>query len=132
MKPPPQNVVRSPASAPDAGRIWRRAASPFDQQLLIATVAWMRKLPRAILPIATAHRFPRILNGLARSWNAPRMLDAMFEELLHDERGNRQGFPMEIYSEILQLHSYHFWLQSKRATRRALGKSARTAVTPPT
>ena len=121
------NEVRSNSSAAGAGRIWRQPASPFDKQLLIATVAWMRKLPRPILPIATARRFPRILNRLARSWNAPRMLDDLFEELLHDERGNRAGFPPAIYGEILKLHDYHSWLQRKRAVRRALG-----AATPAT
>jgi len=122
------SVVQANPGAAEADRIWRRSASPFDKQLLIATVAWMRKLPRVILPLATAQRFPRILNRLARSWDAPHMLDGVFKELLHDERGGREGFPPAIYSELLQLHDYHCWLKRKRAARRALARSAQEPV----
>jgi hypothetical protein len=109
--------------APDAGRIWRQVRSPYDDQLLIATVGWMRKLPRAIRPLETARRFPRILNRFAHNWDAPRMLDAFFEELLHDKRGTREGFPPAIYVEILHLRDYHYWLKRKRAARKLLAKA---------
>jgi hypothetical protein len=124
MKPAIPNQARPVRSAANAGRIWRQPVSPYDDQLLIATVGWMRKLPRAIKPLATARRFPRILNRFAQNWDAPRMLDALFADLLHDERGNREGFPPAIYMEILQLHEYHGWLKRKRAKKRNLAKSA--------
>jgi hypothetical protein len=124
MKPPTLNQLRSLRSAANAGRIWRQRVSPYDDQLLIATVGWMRKLPRAIKPLATARRFPRILNRFAQNWDAPRMLDELFADLLHDERGNREGFPPAVYMEILQLHEYHGWLKRKRAKKRNLAKAA--------
>lgn len=127
MKQESLTVDRSSSSAADADRIWRQPASPFDKQLLIATVAWMRKLPRAVLPLATAQRFPRILNRLARSWNAPTLLEESFKHLLHDERGGRAGFPPAIYNELLKLHDYHCWLVKKRAAQRALARAEEAA-----
>jgi hypothetical protein len=88
----------------------RRPPSHYDDTLLLPTVGWMRQLPRQIFPLETARRFPRILNRLAHFWDAPRMLDTIFEELLHDTRGNRKGFPTAIHIELLHLHDYHRWL----------------------
>ena len=89
----------------------RHAPVAYDGSLNIATVAWLKQLPNAVVPLETAHRFPRILNRLARYWDSPHMADAIFEDLLLDERGERMGFPSDIEAEICALGNYYRSLQ---------------------
>lgn len=51
-------------------------------------------------------RFPRILDKIAELWGKPE-LEAYFDDLLLDRRGNRQGFPPEVSSEIFFLNTLH-------------------------
>jgi hypothetical protein len=54
-----------------------------------------------------ADRFPRVLNRIAEIWKRPLMADRYFEELLHDTRGSRAGFPLCVLAEISELKGYH-------------------------
>jgi hypothetical protein len=54
-------------------------------------------------------KFPRIIERIVELWNKDE-LDHYLNEIMIDDRGNRQGFPEEIASEILflrTLHDYH-------------------------
>jgi len=92
----------------------RQAPVEYDDSLNIATVAWLKELPNAVLPLETAHRYPRILNRLARYWGVPQMLDTIFEDLLLNERGERMGFPSVIEGEICALFNYYHSLQPSK------------------
>jgi hypothetical protein len=54
-------------------------------------------------------KFPRIIERIVELWNKFE-LDDYLNEIMIDDRGNRQGFPEEVASEILflrALHGYH-------------------------
>jgi hypothetical protein len=70
-------------------------------------VHWMQQLPPHIQPLKTAERFPRIANSFAAVWPTPPTCRAYFEQLLLDDRGNRQGFPKPIAAELAALKDYY-------------------------
>jgi hypothetical protein len=85
----------------------RQPPSPYDKTLSLAALGWLSELALEVAPLALASRFPRIVNRLARFWDSPQMIEAYFEDLLIDRRGNRQGFPPRILNELLVLAKYH-------------------------
>lgn len=99
------------------------AAVPSDQAL-----RWLAKLPAEVRPMALARQIPRIVDELARLWPRPGVL-AYFDDLLLDRRGGRQGFPPDIYRELVRLQSYRLeqspskvvdvWAQSPDVVRNA-------------
>lgn len=48
-------------------------------------------------------RFPRIVEAIVAAWPYPEQAAAVFDDLLVDRRGTRQGFPPSIAREIFQL-----------------------------
>ena len=48
-------------------------------------------------------KFPRIIANIVAAWNDPAAAAAVFEELLVDQRGGRQGFPSDVAREIFLL-----------------------------
>ena len=50
--------------------------------------------------------FPRIVGVIILQWGHPQ-LDRYVDSLLIDERGNRQGFPGAVVSELLFLQQVH-------------------------
>lgn len=101
----------------------RSAPSPYDAALNVAAAAWMKLLPDAVAPRETAQRYPRIVNRIARYWDEPRMLDPIFDDLLHDRRGGRKGFPAPVASELLALHVHYRSLHPARSGKEDLWNS---------
>jgi hypothetical protein len=52
----------------------------------------------------TAARFPHIIEGLKALWGDRAECQAYLDSLLVDVRGNRQGFPMPILLELMELN----------------------------
>jgi hypothetical protein len=102
---------RSPAS--DPSRI-RQPVSPYDRFLNRATIAWLDALPRDFAPRSIATQFPRIANRLARFWDSPKAIDDYFEQLLHDKRGRRKGFPKDVLEELFRLDHYQRSLRGEK------------------
>jgi|SRR5215510_5465201 len=67
----------------------------------------MCRLDGKISVSETADQFPRILNRIAALWNKPVEADRYFDDLLHDRRGGRQGFPLRVLSEINALRDFY-------------------------
>ena len=59
-----------------------------------------------LYPMQLANRHPRIIERIVGLWNRGPELEAYFDDLLIDQRGNREGFPPEIIMEILALKNY--------------------------
>jgi ankyrin repeat protein len=59
-----------------------------------------------LYPHALEQGYPRILAKILELWNTPEA-DAYFNDLLIDERGDRQGFPLHVASEIIHLSLIH-------------------------
>src|SRR5262245_21197003 len=72
-----------------------RRARPLDQ-LLPSTAEWARRLPEAIKAPNLVSRYPRVANRLAFAWQDPRAVDDVFDDVLIDRRGGRQGFPPDV------------------------------------
>ena len=87
------------------------AASPRRQsgrvELEATTAIWLSELPQRLQPRETATRFPHILNRLANLWSSPHACRLYFDDLLMDQRGDRQGFPLRIASEIVGLKDHY-------------------------
>ncbi len=72
-----------------------------------AASGFMEGLPDDLRPYTLARSFPRIVNKMAELWRRPAQLDAYFDELLVDERGGRQGFPLTVLFEITALKDHY-------------------------
>lgn len=106
-KPVDARAWASPPARADGESGWagRRRAQPA-QTILPATRHWMNSLPPDHRPQSLALRFPRIANLIAASWGNPRECAAYIYSLLHDERGGRKGFPIEVQQDIADLRVY--------------------------
>ena len=56
-----------------------------------------------LYPRELEERFPRIVEAIVAAWPFPEQAAAVFDDLLVDRRGTRQGFPPSIAREIFQL-----------------------------
>ena len=84
----------------------RRAAEPANG-LLRPTMNWASTLPPDVQPSALLAKFPRIGNLIAALWRDPNSLRRYVDDLLVDKRGNRQGFPVDVLSELFALRAYY-------------------------
>ncbi len=64
-------------------------------------------------PEALEKRFPRILAKLVEVWGKP-AADTYLDSLMVSDRPSRQGFPLEVASEILRLSMIHSTLQVQK------------------
>jgi hypothetical protein len=108
--------VETPAATNDANeeaeKSKRRKSAPMDAPLP-RTFTWVAKLPRDVQPVELMRLFPRIANLLASAWDDREATHGYFDELLHDRRGNRKGFPPEVMAELLALHTHYAGLNPK-------------------
>lgn len=91
---------------------WRKAA-PMEAPLP-RTFTWVAKLPRDVQPIELMRTYARIANLMAAVWDEPDAMYGYFEDLLHDHRGNRKGFPPAVMAELLALRTYYAGLYPHR------------------
>jgi hypothetical protein len=85
----------------------RRPPDPAEDRLSSAASEWLAALPQPVRPVALAARFPRIANRICALWRRPVRLDAYFDDLLIDRRGDRQGFPLAVAKELNALKDYY-------------------------
>jgi len=84
-----------------------RKSNPLNA-LLPRTRAWAKDLPERLQPVNLMAQFPRVANLLAMEWNAPGTICQHFEDLLHDRRGGRRGFPVPVRAELVALRDYYY------------------------
>lgn len=65
-------------------------------------IAYLFKGRESQYPQNLEVKYGRIFEKIMSNWDTP-AIDAIFEDLLLDKRGGRQGFPSEVMSEILML-----------------------------
>ncbi len=66
-------------------------------------------------------KYPRVFGRIMDSWGTPEA-DIIFEDLLMDKRGGRQGFPAEVMGEILLLSRIHDRIKEIREAKAGLGQ----------
>jgi hypothetical protein len=91
--------------APEQDWTSRRKAKPAEF-LFPTTVRWMATLPPEFQPRAIGNTFPRIANALAALWTRPDAFTSYLDDLLIDNRGARQGFPIDVLAELHALSGY--------------------------
>ena len=82
-----------------------------------------------LYPHRLEERFPRIVNKLVAAWPSPDSTAAVFDDLLIDRRGGRQGFPPEIAREIFQLSIAYERLRAKPAEKKDVWGEDRARAT---
>lgn len=98
-----------PGAAADAVEFTRLRSPARDQDRVLQspTHVWLRKIPSAIHPKHLCRHYPRIANRLAQSWGDKAKVELIFEDLLHDRRGQRKGFSERVRVEIERLERFH-------------------------
>lgn len=87
-----------------------------------------------IYPKNLEQQYQRVLNRIIELWDSPE-IDGYFTDLLVDSRGDRQGFPPEVSSELFKLSQFHAKLRSQEQQPAAVSNpwgevedSKRTAI----
>ena len=80
---------------------------PHREQLDVRAQRLFASLPYAYRLSITRQRFPHVLNRIAAEWDAPRRFLQLMDELLLDQRGNRDGFPFESVLELTNFREYY-------------------------
>lgn len=79
---------------------------PEDKVLNLETEGLISSLPEEIRPVQLPEQFPRICNRIAELWAEPELAIPFFDDLLIDNRGGRNGFPLMIIMEISKLKEH--------------------------
>lgn len=95
---------------PDTTTGWNAVRQVFlqDTPLHERTFKWLATLPPTIRPMATARRYPRIVNRIGDLWSHCEYTRLFLQSLLNDRRGGRRGFPGEIRKELEAVQQYYF------------------------
>jgi hypothetical protein len=86
----------------------RRSGSGAKRELDQRSKVIVKALPKPMRPMQTCTDFPHIMNLIAASWHEPKAFVKTLDELLMDDRGDRQGFPFPIIVELTELREYYF------------------------
>jgi len=107
MRHLPRLVLPALSTSADHWEPLRRPARHNDEALTGTTRAWLRKLPASRRPQQLCIQFPRIANLLAWHWRDPVQVHQLLDDLLHDRRGSRDGFPVAVVQELRRLHDFN-------------------------
>jgi hypothetical protein len=104
----PQAKGTDPAELPqrEAEQAKKRKGEPMNAPLP-RTLQWAARLPQSVRPVELLRAYARIANMIASVWDEPEATYAYFDELLHDRRGHRKGFPPDVMAELLALSTYY-------------------------
>ena len=95
------------APAPLEAKLRRRNSHEVNR-LLSSTIDWLASLPLQVRPLALATQFPRVANRIAHEWKEPSACRRDFEDLVYDNRGDREGFPPDVLVELLALRDHYY------------------------
>lgn len=73
------------------------------EELPPATIQWIISLPALVRPLYLTKSYPKIANKLAVLWPNAEITQQYFNDLLMDKRGGRQGFPREVFDDLMRL-----------------------------
>ena len=71
-----------------------------------ALAAKLRDAPAAFYPRQLVDSYPRIADKIVQLWGTPE-IEAYFQELMLNDRGDRQGFSQPVLTEILNLRTWY-------------------------
>jgi hypothetical protein len=85
----------------------RRTPRASDEALTGTARRWLRALPSRRRPMRLCQLYPRVANRLAWCWHDPELATQVLEDLMHDRRGGRQGFPVPVVRELQRLAEFN-------------------------
>lgn len=96
--PPPKVLAKN----------WQTHRFPQDQEKpdIKLLMPWVQQLPPEVRPRQLVIQYARIANKLALLWTHPLVCEKYFNDLMLDERGDRQGFPAEVAMELAMLQAF--------------------------
>jgi hypothetical protein len=106
MRPFPRLGLPDAAAPADPWEPLRRPPRHSDEALTGTTRAWLRRLPAGRRPQLLCMQFPRVANRIAWQWADPPQAQAVLDDLLHDRRGGRAGFPAPVVQELRRLRDF--------------------------
>ncbi len=65
-------------------------------------------------------QFQRVADEIAKRWQTPADIDHYLAQLICDPRGRRQGFPLDVMSDILFLSEIRWWMAHDQASDAAV------------
>lgn len=68
---------------------------------------WLDTLNEKVRPKSLATKYPRIVNRLALLWTEPHLMRKYIDEIVVDGRGDREGFPLDVLTEIATLRHFY-------------------------
>src|SRR5262245_53666092 len=105
----PSVIDSGSSSAPDSEWVaLRRSRANDETDLHDRTFTWLATLPASLRPMATARKFPRIVNRIGDLWGHCEYTRLYFQSLLVDRRAGRAGFPPEVKAELVALQQFYF------------------------
>jgi hypothetical protein len=84
-----------------------RRQDPKNADLTEAAWQWLDALPHEIQPGGLVQRYPRITNRLAEIWGRAKQCEQYLDTLIMDNRGGREGFPLDVTVELGKLRAYY-------------------------
>jgi len=107
-EPPALKLAATDAPELSKAKKMRRRPSHEVNRLLSSTIDWLATLPMNVRPLALATQFPRVANRIAQEWKEPSACRRDFEDLVYDNRGDREGFPSDVLVELLALRDHYY------------------------
>jgi hypothetical protein len=83
------------------------APNPVREQLDEAGRALLKQLAGKLSLRRTAHDFPHVVNRLAPFGYRPAQMVRGIDNLLIDDRPDRQGFPFAVVTELSELRAFY-------------------------
>ena len=87
----------------EAMRLLRSAGNARDSTLSKLAEEWRERLSPRLQTRALCERYPRIANRIALCWSDRALTRQLLDQLLHDRRGGRKGFPAPVRAELVAL-----------------------------
>jgi len=69
-------------------------------------ISLIERLPAEVRPLKLPEEYPRICNQIAELWTDQAQATPFFDDLLIDNRGDRNGFSLSIIMEISKLKEH--------------------------
>ena len=85
---------------------WEKHRRPTDMAkpaLSVESIEWLTSLPEEQRPVLLPKRFPHIVNMIAYHWKNPFNCNRYLDQLTIRQREDRQGFPPEVFKELIQI-----------------------------
>lgn len=83
------------------------APQPLSDRAIATIANWVARLPTERRPFALAQSYPRIVERLAAIDVDTSVAIRFLDSLTIDHRGNRNGFPVDVARELMQLRLHY-------------------------